>query len=41
MNELLVDPSGGARRKNRRIGLFLLLFALLYIGSVIVFIIMY
>ncbi|HXV83458.1 MAG TPA: hypothetical protein VEG60_26670 [Candidatus Binatia bacterium] len=41
MSELLLDPSGGGRRKNRRIGLFLLLFALLYIGGVIVFIIMY
>ena len=41
MRELFIDPSGEARRKNRRVGLFLALLAVLYIGAVIVFIIVY
>ena len=41
MSEMLWDRSGGARRKNRRVGLFLALLAVLYIGAVIVFIIVY
>lgn len=41
MSELFLNPLGGARRKNRRVGLFLVLFALLYIGAVIAFIIVY
>jgi hypothetical protein len=41
MSELLMDQSGNARRKNRRIGLILALLIVLYIGAVIVFIIRY
>jgi hypothetical protein len=41
MNELLMDPSDGARRKNRSMGLMLALLAVLYIGAVIAFIIVY
>jgi hypothetical protein len=41
MSELLMDQSDGRRRRNRRVGLFLALLILFYIGAVIVFIIMY
>jgi hypothetical protein len=41
MNELLMGPPDGARRKNRSVGLILALLALLYIGAVIAFIIVY
>jgi hypothetical protein len=41
MNEMFMDQSGDGRRKNRRLGLFLAMLALLYIAAVIVFIIVY
>ena len=41
MSDLVMDPFGGVRRRNRRVGLILALLALLYIAAVIAFIIIY
>jgi hypothetical protein len=41
MSELVMDPLGGARRRNRRVGWILALLIVLYIAAVIGFIIVY
>jgi hypothetical protein len=41
MSEFVMDPFGGMRRQNRRVGLMLALLAVLYIAAVIAFIIIY
>jgi hypothetical protein len=41
MSELVMESPGGARQKNRRVGLILALLIVLYIAAVIAFIIAY
>ena len=41
MSELVMDRFGGARHRNRRVGLMLALLIVLYIGAVLAFIIVY